>query len=122
MKFSYPHADISKTLFLHIENVWGDFKVFLSKDKIKFPGKDNNDKVIEFISTGAGFLNSLKTIEINNEYLSGTSRVAGVYYLGIEASTSTSLNLQFYEKTKLTSLDTLGVPPTKISVHNLNAG
>jgi hypothetical protein len=55
LKFSYPKKDFNKALFLQIENVWGDFKVYLDRSE-KFPSKDKNAKTFTFVSQKAGLL------------------------------------------------------------------
>ena len=51
-------------LFLNIENLWGDFDVFISKKK-KFPNKGNSAIQLNYLSNKAGLYEQLKTTEID---------------------------------------------------------
>ena len=113
LKFSYPHSKSNSTLHLSVENVYGSFKLYLSKKNEK-PDKDNSDLTKIFHSKKAGLLNSLENIEMNSKTI-GTGSLQGIYYIAIESDKACSLNLKFYEKN-------VNEKDNKVSLHTLTAG
>ena len=113
LKFSYPHVKENSSLYLSVENIYGTFKLYLSK-KNERPDEKKNELKKVFHSTKAGLLNSLENIPMNSETI-GTSSLQGIYYLAIESEKACSLNLKFYEKHT-------NEKDNKVSLHTLTAG
>ena len=110
IKFSFPsvHNDNSE-LYLSIENIWGSFSIYIDKED-QFPGPEAYRLKFDFHSQKAGLFNSLKEIKIDPRDFSEDS-LQGKYFITIEALTSSSLNLKFYEKNQ-----------NKLTIHSLTAG
>ena len=110
VKLSFPHKNspMSK-LYLSVEALWGKFNIYISKSE-EFPSAELNDINDSFDMTNGATLKSLRSIEIDPSKVSD-KRVEGVYYITIESTQVSSMNLKFYEKSE-----------NEISIHTLTAG
>lgn len=109
LKFSYPKSQTGTKLYLSIEPIWGNFSISMSK-KEEFPALNGASYKEEFHTAKAGLYNSTKTIPITTKILDDYT-IQGLYYIGVTALTSCSLNLKFFEKNE-----------KELTLHTLTAG
>ena len=108
LKFSLPGNTGSK-LYFSIESIYGNFNVYLDKAE-EFPSEEKNSLKESFYSSKNGLYNSLRTLELNPSKFK-ESHKSGVYYITVNALTSCSLKLRYYEKND-----------SDILIHTLKAG
>lgn len=109
LKFSYPKNVGGAKLYLSIEPIWGSFSITMSK-KEEYPAINGGKFSEEFHTAKAGLYNSAKTIQITTKILDDYT-IQGIYYIGVTALTSCSVNLKFFEKVD-----------NELTLHTLTAG
>ena len=115
LKFSVPNNKKGSEFFLSVENIWGSFNLYLDKENL-YPTAEENILYKSFHSLKAGLLDSLQTIPLNHKTLK--TAVVGSFFVTIESTTSSSLNIKLFEK-KVTDKKN---GEKNISFHSLTAG
>ena len=109
LKFSYPKSQSGTKLYLSIEPIWGNFAISMSK-KEEYPAINGGAFNEEFHTAKAGLYNATRTIPITTKIIEDYT-MQGLYYIGVTALTSCSLNLKFFEKNE-----------SELTLHTLAAG
>lgn len=108
LKFSLPGNTKAK-LYFSIESIYGNFNVYLDKHQ-EFPSEEKNSIKESFYSSKNGLYNSLRTLELSPKKFKESIK-SGIYFIAINALTSCSLKLRYYEKND-----------SEILIHTLKAG